>query len=46
MRNKVCAVVFGVALFFVSVAGNAQASRHVVVHAGHLLDVKTGKMRG
>src|SRR6202163_1005078 len=24
--------------------GSAQSSRHVVVHAGHLLDVKTGKL--
>lgn len=44
MRNKLCAFVFGIALFFLSVLGNAQSSRHVAVHAGHVLDVKTGKM--
>ena len=33
-----------VAVFFLGTQGTAQTSRHVVVHAGHVLDVKTGKL--
>ncbi len=40
--KKVCAVV--VALFLLGTVGIAQTPRRVVVHAGHLLDVKTGKL--
>ena len=42
--KKICIAVVAVALFFLGTAGNAQTSRHVAVHAGHLLDVKTGKL--
>ena len=44
MGKKVCTAVVAVALFFLGTQGIAQTSRHVVVHAGHLLDVKTGKL--
>jgi imidazolonepropionase-like amidohydrolase len=40
--RKICAGV--VALLVLGIAGSAQTSRHVAVHAGHALDVKTGKM--
>ena len=40
--RKICAGV--VALFFLGMAGTAQTSRHAAVHAGHVLDVKTGKL--
>ncbi len=42
--KKICVAVVAVSLFFLGTAGIAQTSRHVVVHAGHLLDVKTGKL--
>ena len=42
--KKICIAVVAVSLFFLGTAGIAQTSRHVVVHAGHLLDVKTGKL--
>src|SRR5450631_1915355 len=42
MRRKTCTVV--AALFFLGTLGMAQTPRHVVVHAGHLLDVKTGRL--
>jgi imidazolonepropionase-like amidohydrolase len=43
MRN-VCTAVVAVALCCLGTLGIAQTSRNVVVHAGHLLDVKTGKL--
>ncbi len=33
-----------IALFVLGMVGTAQTSRHVAVHAGHVLDVKTGKL--
>src|ERR1035438_2951539 len=42
MRRKTCTVV--AALFFLGTLGMAQTPRHVVVHGGHLLDVKTGRL--
>jgi imidazolonepropionase-like amidohydrolase len=42
--RKVCAAVVAVALCCLGTLGIAQTSRNVVVHAGHLLDVKTGKL--
>ena len=42
--KKICIAVVAVSLFFLGTAGIAQTSRHVVIHAGHLLDVKTGKL--
>ncbi len=44
MRKKICTAVVAVSLFLLGTHGIAQTSRHVVVHAGHLLDVKTGKL--
>ena len=44
MRKKICTAVVAVSLFLLGTQGIAQTSRHVVVHAGHLLDVKTGKL--
>ena len=44
MRNKVCASLLAIGLLFVGTQGFAQTTRHVAVHAGHVLDVKTGKM--
>jgi imidazolonepropionase-like amidohydrolase len=41
--KKTCYVVVVVALFLGGLA-IAQSSRHVAVHAGHVLDVKTGKI--
>jgi imidazolonepropionase-like amidohydrolase len=43
--RKICAVI-AMALLCVGTTAIAQASRHVAVHAGHLLDVKTGKLLG
>ena len=40
--RKICTL--AVALFCLGTQGIAQTSRHVVVHAGHLLDVKSGKL--
>jgi imidazolonepropionase-like amidohydrolase len=41
--RKICAVT-AMAFLCVGTQALAQASRHVAVHAGHLLDVKTGKV--
>jgi imidazolonepropionase-like amidohydrolase len=46
MKKSHSAVIVAVALFCLGVQGSAQRSRHVVVHAGHLLDVKSGKLLG
>jgi imidazolonepropionase-like amidohydrolase len=40
--TKTC--ILAVALLCLETTGLAQTSRHVAVHAGHLLDVKTGKL--
>jgi len=42
--NKIYTAVVEVALLFLALQGSAQTSRHVVVHAGYLLEVKTGKL--
>jgi len=42
--KKIYTAVVEVALLFLALPGIAQTSRHVVVHAGHLLEVKTGKL--
>src|SRR6202049_1842694 len=42
--RKICTIVVAVVLFCLSTQGVAQTSRHVVVHAAHLLDVKSGKL--
>jgi imidazolonepropionase-like amidohydrolase len=42
--KKVCSVVFTGLVLFLATQGIAQSGRHVVVHAGHVLDVKSGKM--
>ena len=43
--NKIrCSVVVAIALFCLGAHVVAQTSRRAVVHAGHLLDVKTGKL--
>ena len=44
MRNKVCASMLAIGLFLLGTQGIAQTPRHVAVHAGHVLDVKTGKL--
>src|SRR5208282_2093445 len=44
VMKKICTTVVAVALFCLGTQGIAQTSRHVAVHAGHLLDVKSGKM--
>ncbi len=44
MRNKVCAPVLAIGVLFLCTYGIAQTARHVAVHAGHVLDVKTGKL--
>ena len=44
MRKKVCWAVVAGALFVLGTHGIAQTSRPVAVHAGHVLDVKTGKL--
>jgi imidazolonepropionase-like amidohydrolase len=41
---KVGTAVVMAALFCLGRPGTAQTSRHVALHAGHLLDVKTGKL--
>jgi imidazolonepropionase-like amidohydrolase len=38
------AALLAVALFCLGTTGIAQTSRHIAVHAGHLLDVKSGKL--
>jgi imidazolonepropionase-like amidohydrolase len=42
--RKVCTTVVAVALLCGGTLGRAQTPRHVAVHAGHVLDVKSGKM--
>ncbi|PYX50235.1 MAG: Xaa-Pro dipeptidase [Acidobacteria bacterium] len=42
--RKLCTVVVAVSLLFLASAAMAQTPQHVAVHAGHVLDVKTGKM--
>ena len=44
MMKKICAVSWPCCVVLSGDAGIAQTSRHVAVHAGHLLDVKTGKL--
>ena len=43
-NKKIGTTVVAAALFGLGTLGMAQTSRHVAVHAGHLLDVKTGKL--
>jgi len=42
--RKICLPVFAIALACLGIPGTAQTSPDIAVHAGHLLDVKTGKM--
>src|ERR1700735_542519 len=42
--KRIYTAVAEVALFFLAIPGIAQTSRHVVVHAGHLIEVKTGRL--
>jgi imidazolonepropionase-like amidohydrolase len=42
--KKICTALAAMALLCLGAQGVAQSSRHIVVHAGHLLDVKTGKL--
>ncbi len=42
--NKVCAALVAAASLYLGTLGFAQTPRHVAVHAGHLFDVKTGKL--
>ena len=42
--RKICTAAVAVALACLGTQGRAQTSRNVAVHAGHLLDVKTGKL--
>jgi len=44
MTKRTKGVVFAVAVVCMGLQLMAQTSRHVVVHAGHLLDVKSGKV--
>src|SRR5579863_1173035 len=44
VMRKICTAVFAASLFFPGVQGIAQTPRHIAVHAGHVLDVKTGKL--
>jgi imidazolonepropionase-like amidohydrolase len=44
IMKKTCTAVAAAALLCLGTAVMAQTSRHVVVHAGHMLDVKTGKL--
>ncbi len=44
MKRVRCAVMGAVAICCLGFVGSAQTPRNVVVHAGHVLDVKTGKM--
>ena len=43
MMKQVWGVVLAVGFALSGLQGSAQAQRRVVVHAGHLLDVKSGK---
>ena len=42
--RKIRTTVVAAALLCLGTLGIAQTSRHVVVHAGHLLNVKSGKL--
>lgn len=42
--RKICTAAVAAVMFCLGTLGSAQTSRHVVVHAGHVLDVKTGKL--
>jgi imidazolonepropionase-like amidohydrolase len=42
--KKICTALAAVALLCLGTQGMTQTSRHIVVHAGHLLDVKSGKL--
>ncbi len=42
--KKVRGLVFAIAISCLAMPGIAQNTQHVVVHAGHMLDVKTGKL--
>lgn len=44
MKKKFCPTVFAVAMVFLAAQVLAQAPRNLVVHAGHMLDVKSGKL--
>jgi imidazolonepropionase-like amidohydrolase len=44
MKMKSCPTVFAVAMVFLAAQVLAQAPRNLVVHAGHMLDVKSGKL--
>ena len=44
MMKKICTALAAFAMLCLGAQGSAQTSRHIVVHAGHLLDVKTGKL--
>ena len=42
--RKICTAAVTVSLLFLGIEGVAQTPRHVAVHAGHVLDVRTGKL--
>jgi imidazolonepropionase-like amidohydrolase len=42
--RRICTALAVVALFCLGTDGMGQPSHHIVVHAGHLLDVKSGKV--
>jgi len=42
--RKIFIAIVAVGLLFRAIEGTAQTPHHVAVHAGHLLDVKTGKL--
>jgi imidazolonepropionase-like amidohydrolase len=42
--RRICTALAAFALLCLGTEGIAQTSRHIVVHAGHLLDVKSGKL--
>jgi len=44
MTKRTWAVLAAIAFSCLGMQGIAQTSRHLAVHAGHMLDVKTGKM--
>src|SRR6266487_6807774 len=44
LMKKICSVAFTVVTSCLATQGFAQTARHVVVHAGHVLDVKSGKI--
>jgi imidazolonepropionase-like amidohydrolase len=43
-KKRIAAMLFGLGCFVAQLLAQAPNSRHVAVHAGHLLDVKTGKL--